>query len=111
MGLKTHEVLTFDEKSHYAWLVWCPACNTPHSFDNRWTFDGNHEQPTFVASMLVHESPGRPRCHSHLTNGVWNYGTDCTHDKAGQSIEVPDWTSTRWGGMDAHGVVKEPKEP
>ena len=98
MGVKTHEVVTFDEKDHYAWFVWCPACDSPHSFDNRWTFvNGDHEKPTFVASMLVHESPGHPRCHSHLTGGVWSYGADCTHQLAGKEVEAPDWASTRFG--------------
>jgi hypothetical protein len=108
MGVKTHELVTFDEKSHYAWLVWCPACDSPHSFDNRWSFNGDHEKPTFIASMLVHESPGRPRCHSFLTDGVWNYLGDSTHDKAGTSIEAPDWADTRFGRMRPDGVVPPP---
>lgn len=108
MGIKTHELLTFDEKGHYAWLVWCPVCDEPHTFDNRWTFvNGDHERPTFTASMLAHESPGSPRCHSILTEGVWNYCADCTHDKAGQSVPAPDWASTRWARMRSDGVVPE----
>lgn len=108
MGAKTHEI--FDEKGHYAWLVWCPACDAPHSFDNRWTFNGDHEKPTFQASMLVHESPGHPRCHSHLTDGVWLYLQDCTHDKANASIAAPDWASTRFGRMRPDGVVPPPPD-
>lgn len=106
MGLKTHEVVTYDEKSHHAWLVWCPACNAPHSFDDRWKMSGTHEKPTFDGSMLVHESPGHPRCHSFLRDGVWEFLGDCTHDKVGQSIEAPDWSTTRFGTMDQHGVVR-----
>ncbi len=76
MGIKTHELLTFDLSKHHAWLVWCPACETPHTFDERWGFDGNHEAPTFTGSMLVHEVPpandypGHPRCHSNLIAGA-----------------------------------------
>lgn len=105
MGAKTHELITFDEKNHYAWLVWCPACDSPHSFDTRWTFDGNHEAPTFVASMLVHESPGHPRCHSMLTAGVWHYLGDCAHTLVNQTALAPDWAATRFGRMREDGVV------
>jgi hypothetical protein len=107
MGIKTFELLTFDEKGHYAWLVWCPVCDEPHTFDSRWTMSGTHEAPSFDGSMLAHESPGSPRCHSILTEGVWNYCADCTHDKAGQSIPAPDWASTRWARMRSDGVVPE----
>lgn len=110
MGIKTHEFLTFDEKGHYAWLVWCPACDEPHTFDSRWTMSGTHEAPTFVGSMLAHESPGSFRCHSMLTDGVWNYGMDCTHARAGQSIPAPDWAATRWARMRPDGVVPAPDD-
>jgi hypothetical protein len=110
MPAKTHELLTSDMTGHFAWLVWCPACDAPHTFDNRWTFDGNHEAPTFVASMLVHEYPGsHPRCHSMLTAGVWNYLDDCTHALKGQRVPAPDWASTRFGRMRSDGVVLAPE--
>jgi hypothetical protein len=105
MGAKTHEVVTYDLKGHYAWLVWCPACDAPHSFDARWGFDGNHEAPTFDGSMLVHESPGHPRCHSFLAAGVWHYCDDSTHDLKGASVPAPDWVDTRFGRMRPDGVV------
>lgn len=111
MGAKTHEVLTHDTKSHYAWLVWCPACDEPHSFDERWTFDGNHDAPTFRASMLVYgwtSSDHRhhhPRCHSFLTAGIWEYCGDSEHSMKGQRVAAPDWASTRFGRMRADGVV------
>lgn len=106
MGIKLFELLTFNEIGHYAWLVWCPACDEPHTFDNRWTFvNRDQEHPTFVGSMLAHESPGSFRCHSMLTDGVWHYGADCTHEQAGQSVPAPDWASTRWARMRPDGVV------
>lgn len=98
MGIKTHEVVTHDEKSHYAWWVWCPACDAPHSFDDRWTLSGTHEAPSFMPSMLVHEYAGsHARCHSFLKDGVWQFLGDCTHSSAGQHVEAPDWASTRFG--------------
>jgi hypothetical protein len=110
VSAKTHEILTFDQKEHYGWLVWCPACAAPHNFDKRWTFDGDHEAPTFVASMLVHESPGHPRCHSMLTKGVWNYLGDSTHDKACTSVPAPNWADCPFGRMRPDGVVP-PEQP
>lgn len=112
MGAKTFEMLK--DEAHYAWLVWCPACNEPHLFDGRWTFNGNHEQPSFQASMLVHgfpdekPSPEHPRCHSFLTDGVWNYCADSTHEHAGKSLPAPDWADTRWSRMRPDGVVPAP---
>lgn|GEM_PF-4070769 len=102
MGAKTHELLTFDLSKHHAWLVWCPACDAPHSFDDRWGFDGNHEAPTFAGSMLVQ---GVGRCHSLLVAGIWNYCSDCTHELKDQKIPAPDWASTRFGRMRPDGVV------
>ena len=115
MGIKTHELLTFDLSKHHAWLVWCPACEAPHSFDERWGFDGDHEAPTFTGSMLVHEvllgtseivvTFGHPRCHSHLIAGIWNYCSDCTHVLKDQKVPAPDWSTTRFGRMRPDGVV------
>jgi hypothetical protein len=109
MGVKTHELVQKNkagEDAHYAWLVWCPACNAPHSFDSRWTFNGNHEAPTFRNSMLVHENSGnRPRCHSFMTDGVWNYCADSTHEHKGQRLPAPDWAETRWAKMRPDGSV------
>ena len=107
MGVKTHELLTYNTTDHYAWIVWCPACDEPHMFDHRWTFDGNHEAPTFTPSMLA-DKDGPMRCHSFLTAGVWNYLADCKHAHAGKSLPAPDWSSTRWGGMRSDGVVPNP---
>lgn len=108
MGAKTHELLTYKSERHYAWLVWCPACDAPHPFDERWTFDGNHEAPTFSPSMLVHESPGRARCHSFLRAGVWQFLGDCTHALKGTNVPAPDWSATRFGRMRGDGVVPAP---
>jgi hypothetical protein len=106
MGIKTFELLTFDLSAHYAWLVWCPACDVPHTFDNRWTFNGDRERPTFGGSMLAHGgSDDHPRCHSQLTDGVWHYGADCGHIHAGQSVPAPDWDRTRFARMRPDGVV------
>lgn len=91
MGIKTYEVINQDD-SHYAWLVKCPACEAPHSFDKRWEFDGNHENPTFNPSMLVRGN--NTVCHSYLRNGVWEYLADCTHTMKSKMVGAPDWESS-----------------
>lgn len=95
MGIKTGEVVEHDGTTHRAWLVRCPACGCPHAFDSRWTFNGNHEAPTFRNSMLVkvehHDPAENTICHSYLTDGVWEYLLDCTHDMKGLKVDAPDW--------------------
>lgn len=116
MGIKTAEILnsgalddSTDPKDHYGWLVWCPACEAPHNFDTRWSFVNNdHERPTFTASMLVYERPGKARCHSFLTDGVWHYCSDSGHEHAGKSLPAPDWADTPFGRMRKDGVVPSP---
>jgi hypothetical protein len=101
MGIKTGQ-LTNADGSHRAWMVQCPACGCPHAFDARWTFNGDHERPTFGGSMLVRQAIENPKtgllertgpseCHSHLVDGVWNYLSDCQHALRGQQVPAPDW--------------------
>ena len=51
------------------WLAFCPGCQCGHLFDSRWTFNGNHEKPTFTPSMLVNATDPQTRCHSYVTDG------------------------------------------
>lgn len=88
-------------------LFWCPACETGHQITTPpWTFDGNLESPTVEASILVggvqwaegepfHDkhhakvAAGEPTvCHSFLRAGRWEFLSDCTHDLAGQTVDV-----------------------
>ncbi len=75
--------------------ILCPACKVNHDFDKRWTFNNNFLTPTFSPSMLH-----KPRlangeftgtiCHSFVTDGnIW-FLNDCTHDLAGQTVELPE---------------------
>jgi hypothetical protein len=83
---------------HYQ--MWCPACATLHEVNSGWTFNGDMEKPTFSPSILVtwsdHEGnkiKGK-RCHSFLRDGIWQFLSDCTHDKAGMNVamvDLPDW--------------------
>jgi hypothetical protein len=109
VGIKVKELLRPDG-AHYSWCFVCPACRAVHQCDDRWTFNGNHEAPTFgplvdadgkpitSCSIMVNgdlSCPGRPRCHSHVTDGRIQYCGDCTHDKSGQTLEIQDWDFAR----------------
>ena len=111
MGIKIHEQVEHDGKTHRAWIFHCPGCDAPHQCDGRWSFNGSLERPTFGpvspapnCSILVDgfvwgdASKGEPeqikrRCHSHVKDGriTFTKAPDTTHPLAGQSVEIPDW--------------------
>ena len=71
-------------------MVWCPACETAHAVDTRkWHFDGNHQSPTFLPSLLSRTGP--TICHSYVRNGHFEYLPDCNHALAGKTVPVPEW--------------------
>lgn len=80
-----------------------------------WGFNGNGDAPTFTPSVLVRsghyvqpagkhcDRSGDPEwpcncmcCHSFVTDGRIQFLSDCTHDLAGQTVDLPDWPG--WGG-------------
>jgi|SRR5882672_267675 len=99
MGIKTRPITK--DGQPYGMSVWCPACDGPHMFDERWTFNGSHEAPTFSPSMRVDWHKGKARvpqvCHSFMVDGVWQYLVDCTHAMAGTNVPAPDWPRLNWG--------------
>lgn len=90
---------------------WCPGCNEMHQVripphSHAWGFNGNYEKPTFTPSVLVTgkrrltddererilagekvEIPNM-RCHSFVTDGRIQFLADCTHDLAGQTVDL-----------------------
>jgi hypothetical protein len=77
-----------------------------------WTWNGSVDKPTFHPSVLVRgvqtvrDESGRwtgewvrdaagqalPRvCHSFVTDGRIQYLSDCTHELAGQTVEMVPW--------------------
>lgn len=90
----------------------CPGCKDIHQIRvGVWTFNDNLSRPTFSPSVLVHGnqwpkdefpeyykeshskvSPGDDTiCHSFVTDGKIQFLADCTHDLAGQTVELPAW--------------------
>jgi len=82
----------------------CPGCRRVHAlhlYPDRnaegasWAWNRDMESPTFTPSIhakIEYSEPGRsPKiCHSFVTNGWIRFLGDCTHDMAGQSIELPE---------------------
>lgn len=93
-----------DHGIHYKALAFvCPGCASVG--DNRsglhmlpvntdlkkpaWTWDGNLEAPTITPSILTGKGT-KEICHSFLTNGIFNFLTDSTHELSGQHVPIPD---------------------
>lgn len=94
-------------------LFWCPGCNETHQVSVRdsggsgWGFNGDYDRPTFTPSILVRykrritddeaerilagEEINLPDtvCHSFVTDGRIQFLEDCTHDLAGQTVDLP----------------------
>jgi hypothetical protein len=96
-------------------MFWCPGCDGAHVINYgegsgpRWIWNGDVNKPTFQPSVLVrydhlvpHYVPGQPEvpqtkvtdiCHSFVTDGHIQFLSDCTHALAGQTVDLPDWSS------------------
>jgi hypothetical protein len=97
---------------------YCPGCKERHILNQPdsiiWNWNGDIEKPTFSPSVLVKsghyayydgkhcwckynaEHPDDPApfkcyiCHSFVTDGKIQYLDDCTHELAGQTVEMRD---------------------
>lgn len=95
-------LLTNQDETEHSLVFLCPGCGEHHPVrirsDNAarpsWKWNGNRERPTFEPSLLVRCAyvDGRPTrvCHSFVTDGRIQFLSDCTHDKAGQTVDLPD---------------------
>lgn len=54
-----------------------------------WAWNGSLERPTLKPSIMTGRGT-TALCHSYLTNGVFHFLGDCTHDLANQQVEMPD---------------------
>lgn len=85
---------------------WCPGCDGAHQIvDGTWTWNGDLERPTFSPSVLVKgfgfarepevdgppAAPGPTVCHSFVNAGRIQFLADCTHELAGQTVDLPEW--------------------
>ena len=79
----------------------CPGCNSVHFITDNltaieaiangpWTFNDNFEKPTVKPSVLLSRHNRNYVCHSFITDGKIQFLSDCTHELAGQTIELPE---------------------
>lgn len=81
----------------------CPGCRRGHGVpvdgSRGWVWNQNLEKPTLSPSILVTYNgsdagvDGAPPavCHSFVTDGRIQFLSDCTHELAGQTVDLPDW--------------------
>ena len=91
-------------------MIMCPACKHGHLFNQKglvpdgapsWEFNGDGDKPTFSPSMLVFtpdhtDSEGVHHermtiCHSFVRDGKIEFLSDCRHDMAGTTVDLPDF--------------------
>lgn len=94
-------------------MFYCPGCKTHHGpivYGSRgWAWNGSLESPTFSPSILVQGTvpitddeharimagetvdPKPLVCHSFVRAGTIEFLSDCTHELAGQTVEMPDF--------------------
>jgi len=71
-------------------MFWCIGCQEFHWFNDSWNLTGTDEKPTVQPSILVSMPPTDYRCHSFITNGQIKYLDDCSHDRAGETVNMID---------------------
>jgi hypothetical protein len=90
--------------------IFCPGCGFLHYIavelaqrnGAQWTFDGNHQSPTFSPSLLMNipedEEAGFEHpaitCHSFIRVGHWEFLGDCTHALKGQRVPIPPYPAS-----------------
>jgi hypothetical protein len=101
---------------------YCEGCKRVHSINvsiegtPKWTFNDSLTLPTFSPSILSrykypkgysNDNPAPADfngeyvteiCHSFVRGGNIEYLSDCTHELAGKTIELPEF---KWDGEDA----------
>ena len=83
-------------KGYY--LFECPGCKCSHCININpeygcvWDFNKDMDKPTVSPSLLVHwkDTKGKHVCHSFIKNGMIQFLSDCTHELAGKTIELPN---------------------
>jgi hypothetical protein len=99
MIIRLHPVSDVEGNHLYNQIIfWCPGCNDIHAIrdgSSGWTFNGNHEKPTFTPSVLTWQGKEpqdkRPyrNCHSFVTDGNIQFLSDSTHELANQTVPLP----------------------
>ena len=108
-------------------MFWCPGCECAHAVATgqgpgpRWSFNGDHDRPTFTPSILATRYEWEPSavdpdirekirrgeikqtevkrvCHSFVTEGQIQFLSDCTHALAGQTVPLQPFDEASMSG-------------
>lgn len=111
------DLMRMPDENNVSW--WCPGCQRRHGVplklagDVYWEWNGSLEAPTLAPSVLVYghqelidsdlpwgEEEGQllhpsnkrmtPRCHTFIRNGQIEFLGDCTHELAGQTVQMTE---------------------
>ena len=55
-----------------------------------WSWNGDTERPTLKPSILSRCPPVCECCHTFVNNGMVQFLSDCTHELAGQTLDLLD---------------------
>lgn len=79
-----------DSKGNIFWH--CVGCGCGHRVTDSWVFNEDIEEPTITPSVLntFPDQKNGPRCHCFITGGKIKFLNDCTHNLAGQTVEMVD---------------------
>lgn len=79
-------------KHHEQHHFYCPGCKMIHAVGLQvHKFNNNLDKPTFDPSILCNWVPERV-CHSYVKDGNIQFLTDCFHELAGKTVELPEFT-------------------
>lgn len=100
---RVSEYLKHVGEDHEEYWFMCPGCRFDHRVIVRWgstsgrnnptwSFNGNLDKPTFQPSLLVQwqDVHDKKVCHSYITDGRIQFLPDCTHELAGQTVEMEE---------------------
>lgn len=66
----------------------CPVRGKGKNQRPSWNWNGDTEKPTFTPSLLTTDH--NYRCHSFITDGKVRFLSDCSHEFAGQTVDLLD---------------------
>lgn len=91
--------------SVHLWIA-CPACGVSHRFDDKWTFNGDVDIPTFFPRLkTLHIENGKNTyCFARVIGGLIEFDPTSRHYLAGQTVPLPDWDAPEWADQ-AKGLL------
>ena len=71
----------------------CPGCKNQHPLmiegPGAWDWNRDLDKATFEQEICIEFGP-KHRCRSFVENGQIRFLSDCTHELAGQTVDVPE---------------------